>query len=120
MSNLTIINSTLRASETVINSSESINESTVINAALFNLTQIPSGTLLCDKYRVISPLNIFSGEASLFICEYEGVTYTAKLYRRDVAIKDEVVSALKSIDSPYDRIFCCMSESKGTLKLGKS
>lgn len=104
MENKTMINSDVNVSATQINNAaaNSLSSSnTIVNSALYNLSQIPNGTILCDKYKVISELNIMSGEASLFICEYNGKKYVAKLYRRDVAIKDEVTNALKNISSPY-------------------
>lgn len=104
MGNETMINSGVNASATQINNATakgSSSPNTIVNSALYNLSQIPNGTILCDKYKVISELNIMSGEASLFICEYNGKKYVAKLYRRDVAIKDEVTNALKNISSPY-------------------
>ena len=99
-----MINSDVNAPTTQINNAaanSSSSSNTIVNSALYNLSQIPNGTILCDKYKVISELSIMSGEASLFICEYNGKKYVAKLYRRDVAIKDEVTNALKNISSPY-------------------
>ena len=104
MGNETIINRDVNASATQINNAavnSSSSSDTIVNSALYSLSQIPVGTILCDKYKVISELNIVSGEASLFICECNGEKYVAKLYRRDVAIKDDVTNALKNISSPY-------------------
>lgn len=104
MGNETIINKDVQASATQINNADmdrTASSNTIVNSALYNLSQIPIGTVLCDKYKVVSEMNIMSGEASLFICEYNNNKYVAKLYRRDVAIKDEVTNALKNISSPY-------------------
>lgn len=100
----TTINTDIRAAETQINSSAvntGASSDTIINSALFSLSRIPVGTVLCDKYKVVSELDMSGGEASLFECEYNGDKYVAKLYRRDVAIKDDVANALKTISSPY-------------------
>ena len=104
MGNETIINRDVNASATQINNAavnSSSSSDTIVNSALYSLSQIPVGTILCDKYKVVSELNIMSGEASLFVCECNGEKYVAKLYRRDVAIKDDVTNALKNISSPY-------------------
>ena len=104
MGNETIINKDVNASATQINNAAVTSSSlsnTIVNSALYSLSQIPVGTILCDKYKVVSELDVMSGEASLFICEYNGKQYVAKLYRRDVAIKDDVTNALKNISSPH-------------------
>lgn len=104
MGNETMINREVNASVTQINNAAingSSSSDTIVNSALYSLSQIPIGTILCDKYKVVSELNIMSGEASLFICECNGEKYVAKLYRRDVAIKDDVTNALKNISSHY-------------------
>lgn len=104
MGNETMINRNVNVSETQINNAavnSASSSGTIVNSALYNLSQIPVGTILCDKYKVVSELNILSGEASLFICECNEKKYIAKLYRRDVAIKDDVTSALKNISSPH-------------------
>lgn len=100
----TIINKNIQSTATQVNSAAlngSASSNTIVNSALYNLSQIPTGTILCDKYKVISEMNIMSGEASLFVCECDNKKYVAKVYRRDVAIKDDVTNALKNISSPY-------------------
>lgn len=104
MGNETTINKNVQATVTQVNDAvinNAASSDTIVNSALYNLSQIPEGTILCDKYKVVSELNIMSGEASLFICEYNNSKYVAKLYRRDVAIKEDVTNALKNISSPY-------------------
>lgn len=100
MINRDVVNvSATQINNAAVNSTSSSN--TIVNSALYSLSIIPVGTILCDKYKVVSELNIMSGEASLFVCEYNGEKYVAKLYRRDVAIKDDVTGALKNISSPH-------------------
>ena len=103
MDNKTVINESAIANATQINPADNNGpaSSTILNSALYNLSQIPVGTILCDKYKVVGQMNIMSGEASLFICEYNGDKFVAKVYRRDVAIKEDVTAALKNIQSPY-------------------
>lgn len=103
MNNATQINKEAQNSATQINTAavEQVASGTIVNSALYNLTQIPAGTILCNKYKVIEEMRVESGEAALFICEHNNLQYVAKIYRRDVAIKDEVTDALKTIDSPY-------------------
>lgn len=100
----TRINHNIQTSDTQINtavSNSNASNNTIVNSALYNLSQIPVGTVLCNKYKVVSEMNILSGEASLYICEYNSDRYVAKLYRRDVAIKDDVTNALKNISSSH-------------------
>lgn len=95
-------------SETEINSNNS--NVTEVNASGNNATVINSdagggavavGTVLCGKYEVKKKLDIASGEADLYICTYKQKEYIAKVYRRQFAIKDEVINLLKQIDSPF-------------------
>ena len=95
----TKINPLNNSNNTVVNSS--INKSTVINSAIGSANSLPLGTVLNDKYVIKNKLNVSTGEADLYICEYEGAEYIAKVYRRSVAIKPEVVEAIKSLRSPY-------------------
>ena len=103
MDNRTILNESALSNATQLNNAinSGPSSSTIVNSALYNLSQIPVGTILCGKYKVVSQMNILSGEASLFICEYNGEKYVAKIYRRDVAIKEDVTTALKNINSPF-------------------
>ena len=103
MENKTIVNESTRSAATQINSAADRAEATgtIVNSALYQLSQIPAGTVLCGKYKVINQMSIMSGEASLFLCEYNRENYVAKIYRRDVAIKEDVSAALKNIHSPY-------------------
>lgn len=99
MSKQTVINPNVNA--TIINSE--IGQATVINP---NLTgnaskKLLSGTILGGKYQVVEPLSAATGEADLYICKYNEQEYVAKVYRRQRAVKPEVVSILKSIRSPY-------------------
>ena len=102
------------SSKTEINRSI-VNDSTMINQIIENKTnqtivnpnvsdsseRIEEGTCLLSKYTIIKSIDTLSGEADLYLCEYYGDTYVAKIYRREVAIKPEVVQALKNIKSPY-------------------
>lgn len=98
MSNRTEINPDINA--TVINSE--IGQATVINPNLSaTSTKLVAGTLLAGKYEVIEPLSVSTGEADLYICRYDGKEYVAKVYRRQRAVKPEVITVLKSINSPY-------------------
>ena len=83
MDNRTVINESTLSNATQLNSAVDNGPafSTIVNSALYNLSQIPVGTILCDKYKVVSQMNIMSGEASLFICEYNGDKYVAKVYQ---------------------------------------
>lgn len=98
MSNRTEINPNVN--ETVINSE--MGQATAINPDLAASTaKIVAGTLIADKYEIVEPLSVSTGEAELYVCKYDGKEYVAKVYRRQRAVKPEVITALKSIKSPY-------------------
>ena len=98
MSNKTEINPNINA--TVINSE--VGQATAINPNLVaSSTKLVSGTLLAGKYEIVEPLSVSTGEADLYVCKYDGKEYVAKVYRRQRAVKPEVITVLKSISSPY-------------------
>ena len=98
MNNRTQINSEMNA--TVINSE--IGQATAINPNLTSVsTKLSAGTLLAGKYEIIEPLSVSTGEADLYVCKYNDKEYVAKVYRRQRAVKPEVITVLKSISSPY-------------------
>ena len=98
MSNETVINPSVNA--TVINSE--LMQSTAVNPELESkpYRTLPAGTAIGGKYRIESPLSIATGEADLYICTDGEKEYVAKIYRRQRAIKPEVISVLKSLNSP--------------------
>ncbi len=99
MINETVINP--RNNATVINSE--LGQATAINPNIaLNLSKrITAGTILGAKYQIVKPLSIATGEADLYVCKHEDKEYVVKVYRRKRAVKPEVVSVLKSINSPY-------------------
>lgn len=67
-----------------------------------NMAQpIGEGEEICGKYKVIRQMEVSSGEADLYLCSLKGKEYVAKVYSRQVAIKQEVIDKLMTIDSPY-------------------
>lgn len=74
---------------------------TVINPALGYAAELPAGTLLPGGYELVQRLDVPAGEADIFLCRKDGQDYAAKLYRRPVAVKSEVLAALENVDSPY-------------------
>lgn len=97
MSNKTEINPNINA--TVINSE--VGQATAINPNLVaSSTKLVAGTLLAGKYEIVEPLSVSTGEADLYVCKYDGKEYVAKVYRRQRAVKPEVITVLKSISSP--------------------
>ncbi|MCD7822428.1 MAG: serine/threonine protein kinase [Oscillospiraceae bacterium] len=99
MSNQTVISPNVNT--TVINSE--LGQATAINPALTSDSskKLASGTILGGKYQISEPLSISTGEADLYVCKYNEREYVAKVYRRQRAVKPEVISVLKSINSPY-------------------
>jgi serine/threonine protein kinase len=98
MNNKTEINPNINA--TVINSE--VGQATAINPNLAESSaKLVAGTLLAGKYEIVEPLSVSTGEADLYVCKYNDKQYVAKVYRRQRAVKPEVVTVLKSISSPY-------------------
>ena len=98
MSNKTEINPNVNA--TVINSE--VGQATAINPNLTtSSTKLVAGTLLAGKYEIVESLSVSTGEADLYVCRYADKEYVAKVYRRQRAVKPEVITVLKSICSPY-------------------
>lgn len=99
MNNRTVINPSVNA--TVVNSQ--LGQATAINPNLSGVTstRITAGTILGGKYQIVEPLSVATGEADLYVCKYQDKEYVAKVYRRQRAIKPEVISVLKAINSPY-------------------
>ena len=101
MSDKTQINNEIANNETVINDEIIGSYSTVINSEITSDSNLPFGTVLLGKYSIIERMSLSSGEATIYICEYENKKYAAKVYSRENAIKPDVVSALRNIHSPY-------------------
>ncbi len=98
MNNRTEINPNINA--TVINSE--IGQATAINPNIVAASaKLDAGIILAGKYEIEKPLSVSTGEADLYVCKYNGEEYIAKVYRRQRAVKPEVITVLKSVDSPY-------------------
>lgn len=74
---------------------------TTVNPALSAAAAISPGTVLPGGYRIKQRLNAPAGEADIYICERDGAEYAAKIYRRSIAVKSEVISALREVSCPY-------------------
>ena len=102
MGNKTVINPALQQSaQTVINNAvvEEYNRQNNIDCSGASLVR-DDATIL-GKYVIKRQLEVTSGEADLYLCTYEDEQYVAKIYKRQFAIKQEVIDALLKIDSPY-------------------
>lgn len=102
MDNKTVINPVLQQSiQTVINNEivEEYNRQNNINDS--GAALVCDGTTILDKYVITRQLEVASGEADLYLCSCDDVQYVAKIYKRQFAIKQEVIDALLKIDSPY-------------------
>lgn len=75
--------------------------STVINPIATGQSELSVGQVLCGKYSVVKKMDIVTGEADLYLVEYNNVQYVAKIYRRKVAIKPEISQKLMNIKSKY-------------------
>lgn len=102
MDNKTVINHALQQStQTVINNEivkEYNRQNNIYNSGA---ALVRDGAMILDKYVVTRQLEVASGEADLYLCSCDGVQYVAKIYKRQLAIKHEVIDALLKIDSPY-------------------
>lgn len=103
MANGTQINKELVGGDaTVINSAFQQNGSaTAINPIVVSKSELALGQVLCGKYSVVKKMDIVTGEADLYLVEYNNVQYVAKIYRRKVAIKPEISQKLMNIKSKY-------------------
>lgn len=102
MDSRTVINPALQQSaQTVINNEivEEYNRQNNISNSGASLVR--DGATILDKYVITRQLEVASGEADLYLCSHNGVQYVAKIYKRQFAIKQEVIDALLKIDSPY-------------------
>jgi serine/threonine protein kinase len=97
MNTQTAINPQLHTAATDLGAAQA----TVLNPSLSASIVCPPGAMLAGRYEVIAPLSATTGEADLYLCQYEGTECVAKLYRRQRAVKPDVLSVLQSIHSPY-------------------
>lgn len=97
MNNKTQLNGKLNA--TVLNFQSDNN--TVINSQMVSGENNAEGEVLDGKYLLKCKMNISTGEADIYICTDGEADYVAKIYRRKLAIKEEVTEKLQAIDSPY-------------------
>lgn len=89
--NATVINSTFQQDGSV----------TIINPIATSTSELSLGQVLCGKYSVVKKMDIVTGEADLYLVEYNDVQYVAKIYRRKIAIKPEISQKLMNIKSKY-------------------
>lgn len=102
MNNQTVVNPVLQKTASTVVNPDIISEYNQQNQMpRSNSDFIKEGFALFDKYKVEHRLEVASGEADLYLCEYEDEKYVAKVYKRKFAIKPEVIKALRTIDSPY-------------------
>ena len=102
MENSTVINPAVQPSSATVINAEVVEEyNRQNNIETDNSASIAEGTVICEKYKVQSQLEVSSGEADLFLCSDGSSQYVAKVYKRKFAIKQEVIDALLKIDSPY-------------------
>lgn len=98
MDNKTQINKNLN---TTLLNMQARDKGTVLNQEIYGSGINVLGETIENKYTVTSKMNISTGEADLYRCTDGEVEYVVKIYRRPMAIKEEVISKLKAIDSPY-------------------
>ena len=73
-----------------------LNNATVRNVTAEDFTNFSDSTILLDKYVVADRLPVTSGEANIYICEYDDEEYIAKIYNRKDAVKSEIFKSRRS------------------------
>ncbi len=102
MANETVINPALQQSSPTAINNEIVEQYNRQNGIGSQTDQpIKEGTEICSKYIVKRQLEVSSGEADLYLCSHGSTEYVAKVYKRQFAIKQEVIDKLMTIDSPY-------------------
>jgi hypothetical protein len=99
--NRTVINSEIEVTPTTVINKELTAQYEQMDSITSNSEILDSGVVLCGKYTIERRLEVMSGEADLYLCEYNGAKYVAKQYKRKAAIKEDVVECLLQINSPY-------------------
>lgn len=99
MENVTNINSLVQ-NNTTINPALS-SDNTVINQVLKGIGELEVGTVLNNEYRIVTKLETHTGEADIYICEKNSMQFVAKVYRRQMAVKDEIIKKLQDIESKF-------------------
>ena len=74
---------------------------TVLNPAVVQADGLQPGTRLKNNVTILEKLNVPSGEADLYLCEYNNNKYVLKHYRQAQSLKKEVMETLKSIRSDF-------------------
>ena len=77
------------------------NDQTVLNAAAIQADGLRPGMKLKNGMTILKKMDVTSGEADLYLCDYEGKKLVLKHYRQAQSLKKEVTEALKSIRSEY-------------------
>ena len=77
-----------------------LSRETVLNSSLLD-GGVLSENQMVEDYRILERMQVETGEADLYICEKNSKKYVLKHYRREAAIKEEIIKKLKAIDSPY-------------------
>lgn len=72
-----------------------------VSKATFISAKVDSFDLNGKKYSVVKVLSETSGEAQIYLVEFEGVQYVLKLYYPNFSPKQELLKVLAKLDSPY-------------------
>ncbi|MBR2520325.1 MAG: protein kinase [Selenomonadaceae bacterium] len=74
---------------------------TIRNMNTEKFSSLSVGMLLLGKYVVKKRLDVISGKANVYVCEYNGNEYIAKIYNHDSALSPKIIETLKTLNSPY-------------------
>lgn len=76
-------------------------ERTVLNKAVLREEGLRPGMRLKNGLTILERLNVESGEADLYLCDYKNKMLVLKHYRHAQSLKEEVMKKLTSIRSEY-------------------
>ncbi len=60
---------------------------------------IESTDVISGKYQILKHLGVPSGQADIYLCEYNGEQYIAKIYRSSIVFDMSVIKSLKEVKS---------------------
>lgn len=88
---------------TMLNPFLSFSEETVKNDPVNTISfiEIQPNQILNQRYHILQQLNVRSGEALLYTCQYQNEFYIAKVFHPENKIEEEVLKILQRIDSKF-------------------
>jgi len=76
-----------------------VKEQSYVNHSSHFGTIVESGDLIGGKYRLLKHLGFPSGQADIYLCEFQGVEYIAKLFKLSMVFNTSVLNIIRNIKS---------------------